>query len=84
MENLIGFILPVGIDFINKHITDSKVRYLIALAVCLLIGMIFHISELKAGSVNEFLTTSGIIFTEAQTVYKLYWEKSSIREKMTG
>jgi hypothetical protein len=86
MQDLIGFILPIVIDYINKFpaFSDSRVRYVVSMVVCLLVGALFHLNELKAGSVTETLSSAGIIFAEAQTVYKLYWKESGARARLIG
>ena len=38
----------------------------------------------KLNSFDELLGKASLIFAQAQIVYKTYWEKSGIREKMVG
>lgn len=82
MTELIGFILPPFIDLINTRIADSRLRYVISMALCLAIGAVIRINELQAGDIGTVLKSAGIIFAEAQTVYKLYWEKSKERKTL--
>lgn len=78
---LVGFILPPFIDLINRKVTNSNVRYLISLLVSLLVAGIIKYFDggLIFGDVDQVLASAGIIFAEAQTVYKLYWEDSKVR-----
>ena len=38
----------------------------------------------KLNNPDELLGKASLIFAQAQIVYKTYWEKSEIREKMVG
>lgn len=77
---LAGFILPPVVDLINKRISNSKVKFLVSLGICVLVGAVFHLKELT--NATEILKTISLVFAESQVIYKMYWEKSSIREKM--
>jgi len=79
MLELIGLVLPFLIDIINKHITNSKVKFLISLFVSLALAAWIKFDALVGGDVLSVLQSAGIVFAEAQTVYKLYWEKSAVR-----
>ena len=82
MENLIGLILPFVIDLVNKYVLDSKIKFVVSFLVCALVAVLFKLPELKAGDVSEVLQSVAVVFAEAQVVYKLYWEKSSLRAKV--
>lgn len=79
--DLIGLILPPFIDLINTRITNAKVRYAVSLLVAVLVaGVIkFFGGELSWNNAGSMFASAGIIFAYAQTVYKLYWEKSATR-----
>lgn len=79
MEVLVGAVLPVFIDLVNKKVGSHKVKYVVALVVSAAAGAALHYTELSL--TGNLLGTIGVIFAEAQTVYKLYWEKSEIRAK---
>lgn len=80
IQNLVGFALPLVIDFINKRVADSKLRFVVSVLVCLVTGVLFHLDKLHKP--EDLLVNSAIIFAEAQLIYKLYWEKSTPREKI--
>lgn len=80
MKELIGLVLPVGIDYINRYIASSKLRFLISLVVCTLVGLLVNFDRLNKP--EELLGSIAIIFSEAQATYKLYWEKSALRAKI--
>lgn len=79
--SLVGLILPPFIDFINARITNSKLRFVVSLIVCTLVALVleFMNGTLKYADMNEVLTSVALVFTSAQVVYKLYWEKSTMR-----
>jgi len=76
-KELIGFLLPPVIDLINNRIASSKVKYLISLLISIGLGALVNYDNLYGTS--EILGSSAVIFAEAQTFYKLYWENSKPR-----
>ena len=82
MENLIGLVLPPVIDLVNSRIANAKVKYIVALGICAVIAGILHAHELNAMDASGFLKSAGVIFAEAQTVYKIYWSDSKLRGAM--
>lgn len=84
MENIIGFILPVVIDYVNRYIPNDRVRYVVSVLICMGIAAAFTFRELTAGSVDDFFKSALLIFAQAQTVYRLYWKTASIRSKVVG
>ena len=77
---LVGLILPPIIDFINTRITDSRVRWVVSVVICALVGVLLNIGELDLA---DWAKSSSVIFLSAQAAYKLYWEKSQARETLT-
>lgn len=82
MTDLIGFVLPFFIDIINRKISNSKARFIVSMLVCAVVALLLNLDKLQSGDVGSLLGSIGIIFTEAQLVYKAYWEKSKIRAKL--
>ena len=82
MYAFIGFLLPPVIDVVNVRVANEKIRYLISMLICLMVAVIAKWNELLLGDVEGFLKSGGIIFAEAQTVYRMFWKKSEVREKM--
>lgn len=76
IELLAGGILPPFIDLINSKVANSKVRYVIALLISILVGGLLSINEL---TIENVLESAAIVFIAAQTVYATYWEKSDPR-----
>ena len=77
VEFIIGAVLPPVIDLLNNKIPNGKVRYLVSVAVCLVIGAVVNLKQLTAG---DILASAAIVFAAAQTTYKTYWEKSDARK----
>lgn len=82
MTELVGLIVPFFIDFINRRVTNSDVRFWISMGVCALIGVALNYSAIMAGSVEEVAKSASLVFASAQLTYKLYWEKSNLRENL--
>ena len=82
LENLVGFILPPVIDVINAKVKDERLKYVVSLLFCVVVALALKFQEVKVGDVGAFLATAGLIFAEAQTIYRLYWKKSEIRTSM--
>jgi hypothetical protein len=80
LQNLLGFFLPPVIDIINNRIADTRVRYLVSMAICLLIGIILNLDKL--GNVDALLENISIVFITAQTTYNLYWKNSDARDSL--
>lgn len=80
-ELIAGAVMPPVIDLINRKITNSKIRYVISMVICLVLGTIFNLGELNPG---DILASGAIIFAAAQTVYKTYYYKSDVRAKIFG
>lgn len=78
-EAVLGAIMPLIIDQVNKYVDSSKWRYIISLVFCLGVGVITNYKELRLDSV---LASASVVFASAQTVYKMYWEKSQARSRI--
>lgn len=82
VKDLVGFLLPPLIDVVNVKVKDEKIRFLVSLVICVVVGAILNVDRLAAGSVEEALRSAGIVFATAQTAYRLYWKKSEVRENL--
>lgn len=94
--NLIGFILPPIVDVLNKDIPPDKTlnlkvlrwefkfneRFIATLAICLATATMVKFNSLQTGSYDEILKSFGIIFTESQMVFKLYFSNSNLRTQI--
>lgn len=84
MQDLVGFVLPFFVDFINKNVANSQLRFAVSLLAAAVVATVLNLDKLQSGSWEELLGKIGLVFAEAQLVYKLYWEKSAVRENVLG
>ena len=81
LKDMIGFILPPLIDVINTRIINANVRFVVSMVISVAVAVVVNLEQLQTGSWEELLGKAGIVFAEAQIIYKLYWEKSETRQK---
>lgn len=82
IEILAGQLMPLLIDVVNKKVPNTKLRYVIAINACLLLGVAFNYDKLSVKDIPQVLESFAIIFTSAQTAYKLYYENSHVQAKI--
>lgn len=82
LNNIIGFALPPVIDLINSRLENSKLKWLVSMGICVLVGALLNLDKLNNLDVGSVLGNIGIIFVESQATYRLYYEKSQVREKL--
>lgn len=80
LTSLVGFILPPFIDLINSRVVDTRLRWVISMAICIALGVVFNLDKLN--NVEALLANIGLIFATAQTTFNLYWGKSDQRETL--
>lgn len=82
--DLVGVLIPPIVEILNKDIPEEKAtkRFLVSILVCFIAAMILRWDQLMAGSATQLLTSFGLIFTESQVVYRLYFKDSFIRHKL--
>jgi hypothetical protein len=94
--NLVGFILPPIIEVLNKDIAADKMmtfrfwklsfeveeKFMATLAICLSAAAILNAQNLAVGNMEQAIASFGIIFTESQAVYRLYFKDSWLRDKI--
>lgn len=85
---LIGVLLPVVIDLLNRKVANSDMRFWISVGICTAIGAFlnylqtqFVFSDLMTGFQSVTASTM-TVFGLAQLSYKAIWEKSEARDKM--
>ena len=81
---LVGIILPGIVEFINKDVRNETEKYLVTMAICVLLGFLFHANEIVSGEVSGFVNTTTLIFTEAYMVFKLWFKTSWLRKKIVN
>lgn len=79
INNLIGVILPPMIDLVNSKVADQKMRYIVSVLICVLVGILTNLDKLS--NIDQLMANIALIFATAQTTYNLYWKKSKNRQK---
>lgn len=79
---LVGFILPPLVEVLNRDVSNPKERLIVSLLTCFVVAVTLHWREIAYGSPEQVLAFSGIIFTESQLTFKLYFADSWAREKI--
>lgn len=76
----VGVIMPPLVSIILKDIPKNKdrTRVFATLFICMFVAALENLSKLRAGNVDAFFMSAGIIFTEAHVVYKAYFNNSYI------
>ena len=86
IQNFHGLALPFVIDFVNKNIFNSKVRFVASLVICVVVALAVNFNKvLEVSNWEDAAVLTGqisFIFAQAQIVYKTYWEKSQVREDL--
>ncbi len=82
--DFVGLVMPPIIQILAKDIPveKEKERFLATTAICLALAVILKWNELILGSYEQVLASFGVIFIEAQAVYKLYFKNSALRDVM--
>jgi hypothetical protein len=78
---ILGVFLPPVIDLVNKYIQNDKLRFLISVGFSILVGGIWSVVQNGWENVAKDV---GLIFVTSQAVYKLWYEKSGLQEKIRG
>jgi len=77
-----GPVLMILIEFINKKVPYRRVRYLVALGMCLVFGFLLNANNLSFATVPEILSSFGLISTSATTIYQLLYKDSHLQAKI--
>lgn len=86
MENegisfILGLLMPIVIDYVNKRDWSSQTRYIVASAICVATGALVEYFNGRL-ALNSVLQSAGIVFATAQSTYNLYWKDSVARTKL--
>lgn len=81
-DKIVGFGIPVIVEVLNKNVYGAREKFLVTVSVCVLAAILLNFKTLLYGTPDELIISAGIIFTESQVVYKLYFERSVMRQKI--
>jgi len=79
--DFIGFIMPPIIDAVNQFVPDSRFRFWVSLLICAVIAALVNLDKITTEPTTVLLKV-GFVFAQAQIIYKQYWEKSTVRDRM--
>lgn len=79
MEYILGLLIPWLVDFVNRKVAKGYLRLVTAFVFSLFLAILFNLDKVKSGSIEEILQIAGLLFAEAHTLYKVYWQKSDLR-----
>ena len=83
-KDYVGIVMPFFIDLINRKITNSNWKFVVSLVLCLVVAVVVNLNQLLGGDITVVIGKIGLVFTEAQIIYKLYWMNSQARTKLIG
>lgn len=86
MLQLLGLLLPPFIDIINRRIKDSDIRLLVSVLFCGVIGLLLHgwSNEWNFTNQDDVATSILSVFGAAQFSFKVFWDESTLRNKMVS
>lgn len=89
---LLGLLLPLVIDLVNRHILESDKRYWVSILICFSVGVFINFLEhngfigysgMTYMQIADSLSLSALsVFALAKIVYDKVWEKSDLREDL--
>jgi hypothetical protein len=82
IPDLVGFVVPVFVEFINKNIKNDNARFIMTILVCLIVSALLKLQSLSMGSVDNFFQSAILIFSESQIIFKLYFKDSYVRMRI--
>lgn len=84
-EVLIGSLLPLVIDFLNRNVESSRARAIVSILVCFLAGALMNLDNLKYGNGDEIIESMTLVFTSTKIVYDLIYKRlEGVREEALG
>ncbi|MDE1866747.1 MAG: hypothetical protein KGI08_03425 [Thaumarchaeota archaeon] len=83
-QYLVGFILPPLVEYLNKDIPNDNVRFLVSCVVCFIAAVAIDWNQIGGGNIDQqhLIFLSMLLFTESQTIFKLYFQSSWLRGKL--
>ena len=84
IELLVGAAMPVIIEFFARWVKNEKGKFLLSLLLPLIAGTALNYQNLKVGDIEQILASGTVIFTAAQTVYKIYFRDSALQRKIAA
>ncbi len=80
--DIFGLLLPILISFINAKITNSDLRHLVSLLVCVIFAVAVNYPLIN--SVQSLVANIGVIFLASNTFYNVWWSKTEMHQTISG
>jgi hypothetical protein len=87
---MIGLLLPIVIDLVNRKVENSDIRFWVSVAVCSAVGGALNYLDTSytfASPVEAFESVTGsimMVFGLAQISYQGFYENSKLRKSITN
>lgn len=86
---VLGQFLPGAIDFINRKVPSSRVRFWISFVICLMMGVLASMNDVNVLIANpsvpnvlKIFQAGVLIFTSSQIAYKQWYDQSVLQAKI--
>lgn len=79
---LIGFILPPFVEWLNREVPTGTERFIVTLLVCLIVSIILKWDNIVYGTPEQVAATFGILFVQSQLIFRLYFKNSWLKQKI--
>lgn len=82
--HVVGFVMPYAVRYISRDIKKERERQMLSFLVCFFAALLLHWKELAYGEPVLFAAYIGLIFTESNMMFKLYFSPrwKTLEEKM--
>lgn len=78
---LVGQIMPILTEFLNSKVPDSRVRFLVAMVISVILGGVTTFLGGKFDAQN-ILASVAVVFVSGQAAYNLWFKKSELEFKI--
>jgi len=76
----VGFVLPPFIEWLNRDVPKERDRRIVAIVTCGIVGLLLSWPKIAYGTPEQAVAFIGSVFADSHTVFKLYFQRSFIRE----
>lgn len=78
---LTGFAVPIIVEILNKEADDEQEKFWVSVITCIVVAILIHLEPLLSGTMTaeQFAIWFGLIFSESQATYHLYFKYSEPR-----
>lgn len=81
---LIGIIMPLFIDAVNRYVPHPKLRLLVAFLMCAAAGVAINAERIKYSDPYEIMGSIAMVFASSQLVYQSFYKDSKVQKVLRG